>query len=475
MRIYFLGIAGTAMGNAALLLRDLGHEVIGSDQAVYPPMSDMLLQAGVEVLEGYSVDRLQEIEPDLVVIGNAFSRGNEEIEFLLESRSIPFVSLPGVLNQFVLSKRQNIIVTGTHGKTTTTSLTAYLLEQSGANPGYLIGGAPLDPDRGWNNGSADAPFVIEGDEYDSAFFDKRSKFIHYAPHIVILNNLEFDHADIFRDLEDVKRSFDHLIRLIPRSGFLLINEDDSNVLSLLPINWTRVIRVGVSESCELRITKYETNSKGSKFDLEWKNRRWLSVEWAMLGLFNARNAAMACLASALSILGEDRVSDFQASGIEQFRGVQRRQQIRLETDRLIAIEDFAHHPTAIKEILESVRARHPNSRLIAAFEPRSNTSRLEIMRAPLCEALSQADTVVIGAAKKSPDKYNEIMNTEVLASDLNAAGIAAIANLSNEASLKALIELCADDSGQQLVVFLTNGSFDGIIGQFVDHCLRGNF
>jgi UDP-N-acetylmuramate: L-alanyl-gamma-D-glutamyl-meso-diaminopimelate ligase len=174
-------------------------------------------------------------------------------------------------------------------------------------------------------------------------------------------------------------------------------------------------------------------------------------------------------------LGEDRISDFQASGIEQFRGVQRRQQIRLETDRLIAIEDFAHHPTAIKEILESVRARYPNSRLIAAFEPRSNTSRLEIMRAPLCEALSQADAVVIGAAKKSPYKYNEIMNTEALASDLNAAGIAAIANLSNEASLKALIELCADDSGQQLVVFLTNGSFDGIIGQFVDHCLRGSF
>ncbi len=211
-------------------------------------------------------------------------------------------------------------MTGTHGKTTTTSLTAYLLEQSGANPGYLIGGAPIDPERGWNNGSVDAPFVIEGDEYDSAFFDKRSKFIHYAPHIVILNNLEFDHADIFRDLEDVKRSFEHLTRLIPRNGFLLVNGDDANALSLLPISWMRVIRVGVSEACELRIINYETNYEGSKFDLEWKNRIWLSVEWTMAGLFNARNAAMACLASALSVSGEDRVLDFQASGIDRFRG-----------------------------------------------------------------------------------------------------------------------------------------------------------
>ncbi len=470
MRIYFLGVAGTAMGNAALLLRDLGHEVIGSDQAVYPPMSDMLSEAGIGVLEGYSVERLEKLHVDLVVVGNAFSRGNEEVEFLLETRSIPFVSLPDALSQFVLSKRKNIVVTGTHGKTTTTALTAYLLEQSGANPGYLIGGAPLDPERGWKNGSAEAPFVIEGDEYDSAFFDKRSKFIHYAPHIVVLNNLEFDHADIFRDLIDVKRSFEHLTRIIPRNGFLLVNGDDENVLSLLPISWTRVIRVGVSESCELRIKNFETIPKGSRFDLEWKGDAWLSVEWSMAGLFNARNAAMACLASALSVSDEEEILLFQVPRISGFRGVQRRQQIRVETDGLLVIEDFAHHPTAIKEILESLRTRYPDRRLVAAFEPRSNTSRLEIMRKPLCEALAQADAVVIGAAKKSGSEGADIMNTEALAADLKAMGTYAIASRSNEASLKALRELCASHTGAQLVVFVTNGSFDGIIDEFVREC-----
>lgn len=458
------------MGNAALLLRDLGHDVIGSDQAVYPPMSDMLSDAGVEVLEGYSVDRLRSLNVDLVVVGNAFSRGNEEVEHLLETRSVPFVSLPDALNRFVLSNRRNIVITGTHGKTTTTSLTAYLLEKSGSNTGYLIGGAPLDPERGWKNGSSDAPFVIEGDEYDSAFFDKRSKFIHYVPHIVVLNNLEFDHADIFRDLEDVRRSFEHLTRIIPKNGFLLVNGDDPNAVSLLPLDWTRVIQVGTSESCDLCIKNYETSETGSCFLLEWKGNRWLSVEWGMAGLFNARNAAMACLASALSLHGEEGVLDFQATGIGGFRGVQRRQQILFESDQVMVIEDFAHHPTAIKEILESLRARYPNRRLIAAFEPRSNTSRLEIMRKPLCEALAQADAVVIGAAKKASDEDTDIVNTEAMASDLSAAGIPAIAGRSNYASLEALHELCANGPEKQLVVFLTNGSFDGIIEQFVGNC-----
>jgi UDP-N-acetylmuramate: L-alanyl-gamma-D-glutamyl-meso-diaminopimelate ligase len=468
MRIYFLGIAGTAMGNAALLLRDLGHEIVGSDKAVYPPMSDKLAEAGIEVLEGYDASRLANLSPDLVVVGNAYSRGNDEVEFLLNSRAFPFVSLPEAMSRFVLSQRRNLVVAGTHGKTTTAALAAYLLERANAHPGYLIGGAPIDPESGWNAGFSEGPFVIEGDEYDSAFFDKRSKFIHYSARVAVVNNLEFDHADIFRDLEDVKRSFRHLCRIIPENGYLLVNGDDENVLSLLPVPWTRVIKVGESEHCDLRIERYKTTVSGSRFDLSWKGDSWLSVDWGMAGRFNARNGAMACLGAALISDLEGDPRSFKAEGIGSFRGVARRQEVRLDTNALVVIEDFAHHPTAIREILESVKARYPGRKLIAAFEPRSNTSRLEAMRNQLSEALSVADTVVVGAAKQANSEGVALLDTEDLASDLKQKGIEAEAAVSNEEALRLLRERCRSSPGEQLVVFLTNGSFGGIISRFVE-------
>lgn len=467
MRIYFLGVAGTAMGNAALLVRDLGHEVIGSDQAVYPPMSDMLRDAGVEILEGYSAERLGELKPDLVVVGNAFSRGNVEVEFLLETRAFEFVSLPEALYRFALKGRRNIVVTGTHGKTTTSAVAAYLLQQADADPGFLIGGAPLDPERGWSNGDLDAPFVIEGDEYDSAFFDKRSKFIHYAPYIVILNNLEFDHADIFRDLQDVKRTFEHLTRIVPSDGFLLVNGDDENALSLLPISWTRVYQVGLASDCDLRIENFKTTQEGSSFDLVWQGRQWLSVDWKMTGLFNARNAAMACLAAALSLSDGASPMAFEAKGIDTFRGVKRRQQVLQETERRIVMEDFAHHPTAILEILSALENRYPNRKIVVAFEPRSNTSRLDVMREPMLKALARADRVVIGAVKQRSSASVEIMDTEALAIGLRERGIDAVACQSNDAALESLRSFCVDANESQVVVFLTNGSFGGIIERFV--------
>ncbi|HCR30329.1 MAG TPA: Mur ligase [Opitutae bacterium] len=468
MRIYFLGIAGAAMGNAALLLRNLGHEVLGSDKAVYPPMSDKLAEAKIELLEGYDANRLQALSPDLVIVGNAFSRGNEEIEFLLSSKKTSFTSLPEAMNRFVLSNRRNLVVTGTHGKTTTTALAAYLLEKAGANPGYLIGGAPMDPESGWNAGVSEGLFVIEGDEYDSAFFDKRSKFIHYSPTVAVVNNLEFDHADIFRDLEDVKRSFRHFCRIIPGNGHLLINGDDENALSLLPASWTRVYTVGEGEHCDLRIEQYKTTPAGSRFDLSWSGKPWLTVDWGMVGKFNARNAAMACLGAALILDPESDPGSFEAAGIDSFRGVARRQQVKLDTKPLVVVEDFAHHPTAIREILESFRARFPGRKLVAAFEPRSNTSRLEIMRERLGEALSVADTVVIGVARQANSEGVSLLDTEDLASDLQNRGIEANAARSNEDALKVLRERCQSGDDDQTVVFLTNGSFDGIIDRFVE-------
>ena len=226
MRIYFMGICGTAMGNAALLLKAQGHVVLGADSGVYPPMSDVLADAGIEVLEGFDAERLAVLKPDQIVIGNAMSRGNVEVEWVLDQSDISFVSLPQLFHDTILAGRTPVVITGTHGKTTTSTLAAYLLERNAAQPGWLIGGLPRDLPGGAHLGQGSA-FVIEGDEYDSAFFDKRSKFIHYRPQVAVLNNIEFDHADIFRDLEDVKRTFRHFLRIVPGSGCVLVNGDES--------------------------------------------------------------------------------------------------------------------------------------------------------------------------------------------------------------------------------------------------------
>ncbi|MBK1876755.1 UDP-N-acetylmuramate--L-alanine ligase [Pelagicoccus mobilis] len=468
MRIYFLGIAGTAMGNAALLLRAMGHEVLGCDQAIYPPMSTLLEDAGIEIMQGYSVDRLQALAPDLVVVGNAYSRGNEEVEFLLESRSIEYTSLPDVLQRFVLSRRSNIVVTGTHGKTTTTSITAFLLEQWSQDPGYMIGGAPIDPARGWREGYRGGPFVIEGDEYDSAFFDKRSKFIHYQPRVVILNNLEFDHADIFRDLEDVKRTFSHLLRLVPKSGYVLVNADDENALSLTDLDWTTVYRVGTAHDADLRIENYETTVDGSRFDLVWQGQLWASIEWGMTGLFNARNAAMASLAAALS--SDESLVNLSPSALSRFRGVKRRQQMRVERDDLKVIEDFGHHATAVRDTLSALRSRFKDTRVVACFEPRSNTSRLEMMREPTVAALRLADAAYIGAVKSRNSQGVELMDTHSLAASLQDVGTEAEAFDSNEALFAKLQPLAKDGDERTLVIFFTNGSFGGVIDRFVAEC-----
>src|SRR3954469_20087931 len=270
MKIYFMGICGTAMGNAALLARAAGHEVLGADAGVYPPMSTVLASAGITLHEGYDPARLEKLKPNLVVIGNAMSRGNPEVEWLLDTRAIAFTSLPALLADFVLKGRKNIVIAGTHGKTTTTALTAFLLRENGRDPGFLIGGVPQDPPMGSHLGKGTDPFVIEGDEYDSAFFDKRSKFIHYAPHVAALNNLEFDHADIFRDLADVQRTFTHLVRIVPRNGFVVMNGDDSNLRTLGAMSWTQVVRVGVESDNDVQIENFTDSSAGAEFGLMWR-------------------------------------------------------------------------------------------------------------------------------------------------------------------------------------------------------------
>ena len=488
MKLYFMGIGGTAMGNAALLARAAGHEVLGADTNVYPPMSTVLAAAGIVAHEGYDPVRLASLAPDLVVIGNAMSRGNPEVEWLLDTRALVFTSLPALLADFVLKGRQNIVIAGTHGKTTTTALTAFLLRANGRDPGFLIGGVPLDPPVGNHLGAREDPFVIEGDEYDSAFFDKRSKFIHYAPHIAVLNNLEFDHADIFRDLQDVQRTFLHLTRLVPRTGWIVLNGDDDNFRALGALGWTRVVRVGTGEGNDLRIVDFNETADGASFKLFWKGALWSEVKWTQPGLFNARNAAMAACAAGLALdsdvgRGSSPTSDsvghkarptddptiLKLDALAGFRGVKRRQELLVDTPALKVIEDFGHHPTALAATLQSFRARFPEHVIHAAFEPRSNTSRTKTMQAGFMRALAQADEVYLGAvAHVHKLKPEERFDAEAVIQFLETQGVHGHTAATNAALLDLILEHTKPAGAQRLlVVFFTNGSFDGIIGKYV--------
>jgi UDP-N-acetylmuramate: L-alanyl-gamma-D-glutamyl-meso-diaminopimelate ligase len=467
MKIYFMGICGTAMGNAALLARAADHEVLGADAGVYPPMSHVLADAGIVVHEGYDPARLEKLAPDLVVIGNAMTRGHPEIEWLLDTRARPFTSLPAMLYEFVLKSRRNLVVCGTHGKTTTTSLAAFLLRENGRDPGYLIGGVPHDPPTGSHLGAAGDPFVIEGDEYDSAFFDKRSKFIHYAPHIAVLNNLEFDHADIFRDLADVQRAFSHLTRIIPRHGFIVMNGDDENLRALGPLPWTRVVSVGTGQENDLQIVDFAETAAGASFRLGWRGTPWGEVRWSQPGLFNARNAAMAACAAGLA-LDEKNPTGLKLDALARFRGVKRRQEVLSAAPRLTVIEDFGHHPTALAETLRSFRARFPDATLTAVFEPRSNTARTRALQAGFALALALADEVYLGAVNRAEKlAADERFDTDAVVRQLGTQKVRAHAFADNQALLAKLSsDALASSSLSRVVVFFTNGSFDGIIPKF---------
>ncbi|RXK56191.1 Mur ligase [Oleiharenicola lentus] len=467
MKIYFMGICGTAMGNAALLARAAGHEVLGADAGVYPPMSTVLASAGITLHEGYDPARLARLAPDLVVIGNAMSRGNPEVEWLLDTRAIAFTSLPALLADFVLKGRKNIVIAGTHGKTTTTALTAFLLRENGRDPGFLIGGVPQDPPVGNHLGTAADPFVIEGDEYDSAFFDKRSKFIHYAPHIAVMNNLEFDHADIFRDLADVQRTFLHLARIVPRNGWIVLNGDDDNLRTLGMFSWTRTVKVGTGEGNDVRITHFAESPAGVEFTLTWRGEDPQVVRWSQPGIFNARNAAMAAVSAALALFPDDP-TQLKLDALARFRGVKRRQELLVDTPALKVIEDFGHHPTALAETLQSLRARHPGLTVNAVFEPRSNTARTKVLQASFTRALGLADEVYIGAVNRADKlKEGDRFDVEAVIQHLDVQGVHAYTADTNAALLDKLLANTSTAREPQLVVFFTNGSFDGIIGRFV--------
>lgn len=471
MHIYFLGICGTAMGNMAQLFKTTGHDVSGSDLGTYPPMSTFLKASGIALYEGFDPARLQQLNPDLVVIGNAISRGNPEVEWLLESRQIPFISLPNFINNFLLNKRKNIVVTGTHGKTTTATIIAFLLSKANIHPGYLIGGIPNDLPSGSAMGNLESPFVIEGDEYDSAFFDKRSKFIHYPPHILTINNIEFDHGDIFRDLEDVKRSFSQLLKIVPNNGYILVNGDDPVIESLLPVSWATVIRIGQGIHNDLKIISFKETTTDVTFELQWKNETLPPYTWNLSGEYNVRNAAMALLAAGLYVNPKNPFATDLSKYLSAFNGVKRRQEIIFQNKELTVIEDFAHHPTAIYETLKGLKTRYSDHYLTVCFEPRSNTMCRKIHEAELPQAFHYADQVLLAPIYR-PHLYAEAdrLDTHKITQTLQTLGKTAATFNSNEDLLKHLTSISQDKTknlSKQIVCFLSNGAFGGIIQKFV--------
>ncbi|GAB2783255.1 UDP-N-acetylmuramate:L-alanyl-gamma-D-glutamyl-me so-diaminopimelate ligase [Halomonas shantousis] len=385
MHLHILGICGTFMGSLARLAKDLGHHVSGSDANVYPPMSTQLEEAGIALTEGFAAANLDP-RPDLVIIGNALSRGNPEVEAVLDAR-LPYVSGPQWLAEHVLPGRHVLAVAGTHGKTTTASMLAWLLESAGLTPGFLIGGVPRNFGVSARLGSPESPFVIEADEYDTAFFDKRSKFVHYRPDVAVLNNLEFDHADIFSDLAAIERQFHHLVRTVPSTGRLIVAQDEPALERVLGQGcWTPVERFGEAAQSDWQYRLERDDA--SRFRIVHGGEDGV-VDWAMTGVHNARNATAALAAAATC--GVDLARGCAA--LSRFASPRRRQEVRGEVANIQVIDDFAHHPTAIAMTLEGLRAATGKGRLLAVIEPRSNTMRLGAMKERLPVSVASADAV----------------------------------------------------------------------------------
>lgn len=469
MVFYFLGICGTAMGQVAILLKQQGFLVFGCDEKIYPPMSTHLAEQGIEVFLGYEAQRAASLRPDYVVVGNAMTRGNPEVEWLLETEAFPMLSLPELIKRFLISNKKRIVVSGTHGKTTTSSLCAYLLKSNKIDTGYLIGGLCPDLFPSAALGAKGSPFVIEGDEYDSAFFDKRSKFIHYMPHFLGITSIELDHIDIFRDLEDVMRSFRHLVRLLPRTGALVLNGDDPQCQKLLPVPWTRVFQVGTQPHNDLQIKKIRCNPKGptTTFELWWKGALWQSLSWPLLGPHNIFNAAIAALLAQLSQGLEAPL--LELSALARFQGVKRRAQTLLNTPECMVMEDFGHHPSAMAITLQSLRTAYPQKELWACFDPRCNSLRTRHFQNALKAALSHADRVWIGPIDR-PEQIpvSDRLDTCTLAAQLTQSGVPSVASPSHEALFENLSALKAFYPRPQLICFFTNGSFGGLPQKLAD-------
>jgi len=459
-RVHLIGVCGTAMATLAALLKHGGNDVSGSDEHVYPPMSDFLAAEGITVLEGYRPEHVAGVI-DLVVVGNAISRGNVELEAALD-RNLRYTSLPEAIRDHWLWDAQSVVIAGTHGKTTTTSLTGWLLTAAGADPTVLVGG--IARNFGANGASyrvgKGKAFVIEGDEYDSAYFDKTAKFLKYLPDIAVINNIEFDHADIYANLDEVRLAFKRLVNLVPRNGLTLLGIDSPDAATLAPLARSRVQTFGLSPAAEWRALDVVTGGSHTSFNVVQGSRDRGRFKLSMLGEHNVRNALVAIA------VGAELGLDIEAlrGGLAAFAGVKRRLEVVGEVRGITVYDDFAHHPTAVEETLKALRRSVAGRRLWAIFEPRSASSCRRVFQDDFARALAGADEVVLASIFRSSLPPEERLSEAKLIADLQAQGVAA----RHLPSVEAIVEAVAREAREgDVIVVMSNGGFGGIHGKLV--------
>ncbi|WP_026293058.1 UDP-N-acetylmuramate:L-alanyl-gamma-D-glutamyl-meso-diaminopimelate ligase [Rudaea cellulosilytica] len=451
MKLHILGIAGTFMGGVAALARELGHEVEGSDANIYPPMSDQLAALGIALKQGYRAEHLGSDDParkpDLVVVGNALSRGNPAIEYLLNAR-LPYVSGPQWIGDALLRERRVFAVAGTHGKTTTTAMLAWILEACGRKPGFLVGGVPENFDVSARLG-ANEDFVIEADEYDTAFFDKRSKFVHYHAQIAILNNLEFDHADIFPDVAAIQRQFHHFVRTVPGNGRLIVNAEDKHLAEVLTMGaWSPITTFGI-DAGNWRARLIRTD--GSEFAVLREGKELGVARWGLIGRHNVSNALGALAAAEAGGVDIEKA----LASLADFRSAKRRMELVGEARSIKVYDDFAHHPTAIATTLAGLRAKIGKARILVGMEPRSNSMRLGAHAAELAPSLADADAVVFLQRAELPWDAHKVTSA------LDGRGRTA-------PTVDALIAALREQAQPgDHVVFMSNGGFENAPRRFV--------
>ncbi|NUR55064.1 MAG: UDP-N-acetylmuramate:L-alanyl-gamma-D-glutamyl-meso-diaminopimelate ligase [Acidobacteria bacterium] len=451
-RIHLIGICGTAMATLAALLKSRGYDVRGSDQNVYPPMSDFLAEQQITTLQGYSPDHISD-DLDLVVVGNAISRGNPELEDVLD-RKIRYCSLPEAVRDHFLWGSRSVVIAGTHGKTTTTSLTGWVLTHGGADPSVFVGGIAENFAGSYRIGGG-REFVIEGDEYDSAFFDKTAKFLKYLPDIAVVNNIEYDHADIYADLEAIRVAFRRLVNLVPRRGLLLVGADDPEASALAPIARCRVESFGLANGADWQAHDIRIDNGMTRFSVRRGGQPIGSFEVPLLGAYNVRNALAAIAVGAAVGLSPDTMAD----GLRRFKGVRRRLQLRGTANGVAVYDDFAHHPTAIAETLAGVRSAYPDHRIWAIFEPRSATSCRKVFQSDFARAFGPADRVLLPAVFRTTLPDDQRLSIDQLVADLRAGG----KDARFIPAVDDIVATVAREAGRgDLVVVMSNGGFDDI-------------
>ena len=449
--IHLMGICGTGMASLAGILKQEGRHVTGSDQNVYPPMSHFLEKLSIPVFEGYGPKNLHPV-PDLVIVGNVITRHNPEA-LELAGMGIPYLSMPQALSSFAMEGKKSIVICGTHGKTTTSALAAWVLERAGLDPSFMVGGIPLNFQGNFKLGNGPF-FVIEGDEYDTAFFDKGPKFLHYSPWAVIMTSIEFDHADIYRDLDHVKESFRRLIQLIPPEGLLIANGDDPIILAESERARCPVVTYGLTDKADWRAVDLLFNEDKTRLKIIHNQEGTIHLSTSLYGRHNVSN-----LLSTVVLSHFLRIDPLTLEGtFQEFRGVKRRQEIKGEKKGVLIVDDFAHHPTAVRETLRAVREKYRDRRLIAVFEPRSNSSRRNIFQQEYVRSFDQADLIMIPEPpmmEKIP--LEERFSSSKLVEDLTNRGLKALYFPSTDLLLD---QILSEGRRGDLILFMSNGSFD---------------